>query len=368
VNQAVQEALVFTRPGAAAEIGRDYPRRGIVRRSEWVILGFLVYAVALVAVLPVAPSVRHQVMLLNAAILAGYTLLVLRDPSKVDGTKPALAFSVTRDAVSLGLIVLAYREMGWLAQPRLDHSLEASWVAWDRAVLRGGATAVMESLGPVIPSILEISYALVYALAPFAIAMLYICRRGEKVDQFLLVFAVAVLLCYAQFPFWPSEPPRVIFLGQDLPSYETVFRRFNLWMLGNYGIHTSVFPSAHVAGAFGAAFGAITVMPERRWVSRLLLVIASLIAIATVYGRYHYVLDAVAGLLMALVAFTALPAESPESQAKAKQRSRPRLGYARDGTVGEGHYGLTRNVARNSEYDGAVGGRVEADQPVARKC
>jgi len=80
----------------------------------------------------------------------------------------------------------------------------------------------------------------------------------------LFIFAVGVLLCYGQFPFWPSEPPRVVFSGKDLPTYVTVFRRFNLWMLGNYGIHTSVFPSAHVAGAFAAAFGAWRTLPERR--------------------------------------------------------------------------------------------------------
>ncbi len=56
MNQAVQEALVFTRPGAIAETGRDYHRRGIVRSSESVIFGFLVYAVALGVLLQVTPS------------------------------------------------------------------------------------------------------------------------------------------------------------------------------------------------------------------------------------------------------------------------------------------------------------------------
>jgi membrane-associated phospholipid phosphatase len=209
--------------------------------------------------------------------------------------------------VSLAIVVLAYREMGWFAQLHPDHTLEQSWVTWDRVVLRGGLRAAIESLGPVIPSILEISYALVYALAPFAISVLYVYRRREMVDEFLFLFAVGVLLCYAQFPFWPSDPPRVVFLGQDLPSYATVFRRFNLWMLGNYGIHTSVFPSAHVAGGFAAAFGMLRALPERRWVSRSLFVIASLIAIATFYGRYHYLADALAGLLVALIACGVLP-------------------------------------------------------------
>jgi membrane-associated phospholipid phosphatase len=288
VSQTAQGALVFTGRAATAEP---------VRKSEWVVLGFLVYAVALGALLPVAPSVRVWVTLLNVAILAAYPVLIF-----VDRAKPALAFSVARDLASLALIALAYREMGWFAQPHLDRALEASWVICDRVVLRGGARAVIESMGPVIPSILEISYALVYALAPFAVAMLYIYGRREKVDQFLFVFAVGVLLCYAQFPFWPSDPPRVVYLGEDLPSYETVFRRVNLWFVGNYGIHTSVFPSAHVAGAFAAAFGAARALPERRWVSRFLFVIAALIAMATVYGRYHYLPDALAGLLMALVA------------------------------------------------------------------
>jgi membrane-associated phospholipid phosphatase len=82
----------------------------------------------------------------------------------------------------------------------------------------------------------------------------------------------------------------------------TVFRRFNQAMLGGLGIHTSVFPSAHVAGAFGAAFNMMATLPEHRWVGRVLLVIAVLIATATVYGRYHYAADAVAGFLMCLAA------------------------------------------------------------------
>ena len=303
MNYTAQETLDFRGPEAIAEPVRVRAGDRIVRKSEWVILGFLVYAAGLAVLLPVAPSIRHFVTWLNVDVLGVYTILIVADKLHLDKFRPTAAFGIVRDAASLALIVLAYREMGWFAQPHLDHSLEASWVAWDRIVLRGGASAVIEALGPVIPSILEISYGLVYALAPFAVVMLYVYGHSERVDQFLCVFAVGVLACYAQFPFWPSDPPRVLFPGEDLPAYATVFRSFNLWMLGNYGIHTSVFPSAHVAGAFAAAFGAWRTLPERRWVGRCLLVVASLIAVATVYGRYHYLADALAGLLVALLVF-----------------------------------------------------------------
>lgn len=208
-----------------------------------------------------------------------------------------------RDWFPLALLLLAYREMGWFAPAHHTARLEYAWISWDRVLLeRWGLHAAIEAFGPVVPSVLEIAYALVYTLGPFSMAMLYVYGRRERAERFLFTFVLGVLLCYAQFPLWPSEPPRTVFPGQDFPSYLTVFRRFNWWMLGGYGIHTSVFPSAHVAGAFSAAFGMRLSLPEHPWVGRFLLVMAVLIATATVYGRYHYSADAVAGFTMSLAA------------------------------------------------------------------
>jgi membrane-associated phospholipid phosphatase len=156
-------------------------------------------------------------------------------------------------------------------------------------------------LGPA--AILEIAYTLTYELAPIAVATIYLYRRRERLERFMLPFLLSVLLCYGQFPFWPSEPPRTVFPGEDFPSVITVFRQFNWSVLGSYGIHTSVFPSAHVAGAFGIAFAMMSTLPEHRWVGRAFLIVAILIATATVYGRYHYAADAVAGFAMAVAGF-----------------------------------------------------------------
>lgn len=269
--------------------------RGRPRRSEWVIGAFLVYAAGLTFYLPVSSAVRTRILLVNILVLFIYAALIRFDRA---GSR---ALGIVRDWVPPGLILLAYREMGWFAAPHPNHVLESHWVVWDRMVLRGGGKAVIEAMGPLLPSILEIAYALVYALPLFALAMLYVYGKRAQSDRFLSIFALGVLLCYAQFPFWPSEPPRVVFFGEDFPMYSTVFRRFNLWMLGSYGIHTSVFPSAHVAGAFSTAFGIWRTLRRPKWVSRFLYVMAALIAIATVYGRYHYMADATAGLCIAVL-------------------------------------------------------------------
>jgi membrane-associated phospholipid phosphatase len=266
-----------------------------IRGPERVVLIFLLYAAALAMVLPVEPPVTNLIVRVNVALILSYAVLI-----RVDHTTRKLATGITRDWLPLAVLILAYREVGWLAMPHPGHVLESRWIIWDRQILHGGAKAIVESLGPVVPSALEIAYSVVYALAPFSLTVLYLYHRRNRADTFLFIFTLSVLLCYAQLPFWPSEPPRVVFFGQDLPAYETIFRRFNLWMLGNYGIHTGVFPSAHVAGAFSAAFGMRRALPEHKWVGRFLLVMAFLIAAATFYGRYHYAVDAAAGFLLAV--------------------------------------------------------------------
>jgi membrane-associated phospholipid phosphatase len=111
------------------------------------------------------------------------------------------------------------------------------------------------------------------------------------------------MLAYIQFPFWPSEPPRAVFPGSDMPNYFTRLRQLNLFLVGNYGIHSSVFPSAHVSGAMAGALTLRRVLPDRRWIGDAFLALAIVIAAATVYGRYHYLVDALAGAAIGVVAY-----------------------------------------------------------------
>jgi membrane-associated phospholipid phosphatase len=269
-----------------------------VRRSEWVLAAYFIYTSVLALTLPVRPPVPAITVTLNLAVLACYALLIA-----AHGLRGNRLLGILRDLLPLPLMLLGYREMGWFAPSHHHYYWEQIWVVWDRVLLRQwGLKAAVESLGPVLPGLLEISYTLVYTIAPFSVAMLFASRKRGRLDAFYFTALLGVLLAYAQFPFWPSEPPRTIFPGEDLPTYFTVFRQFNWWLLGGYGIHTSVFPSAHVSGAFSASFAMVRLIPEKPWLGRFLLVLAASIATATVYGRYHYAADAVAGLAIAVAA------------------------------------------------------------------
>jgi len=281
---------------ASLELGRRLAAR--LRRSEWILIAYFAYTAILAQILPVRPPIPLLAAALNLAVMGGFLVLAWGE-----SLRGSLLFSVLRDWYPAPLMLLAYRQMGWFAPPRHSHQLERAWVLWDRTLLNDwGLRAAIESLGPVLPAVLELSYLLVYATPLFSLAMLYTYRRRERADRFLTQFLLAILACYALFPYFPSEPPRTVFPGDLFPAVETVFRRWNWRLLGGYGIHTAVFPSAHVAGGFAAAFGMLRLLGERPWVGRFLAVLAVLIATAVVYGRYHYLADALAGLAAALAA------------------------------------------------------------------
>jgi membrane-associated phospholipid phosphatase len=269
-----------------------------LRRSEWVLIVYLVYTGVLSLVLPVRAPIPTVTIALNIIVIAGFLLLAYAYSFR----KPEL-LGIMRDWYPVSLMLLCYREMGWFAPAEHTYALEQSWELWDKTLLNNlGLKAAIESLGPVMPSILEVAYLLVYTIPSIGLAMLYVYHRRERADRFTYQFLLGILIAYALFPCFPSEPPRTVFPGEDLPAHLTVFRRLNLWLLGGYGIHTGVFPSAHVSGAFSGAFAMIRLLPERPWVGRFLLVLAILIATATIYGRYHYAADALAGFVVSLAA------------------------------------------------------------------
>ena len=270
----------------------------LVRRSELVTGAYFAYTAVLALWLPVRPPIPAVTIAMDAVVIGGLGLIAY-----ADSLRGREYISVLRDWYPLSLLLLAYREMGWLAPAQHNYALERAFEAFDKTVLNTlGVKAAIEALGPVLPSVLEIAYAVVYGVPAFALTMLYVYRVRERSERLLLPVMFGVLLVYVLLPWFPSEPPRTVFPGQDFPAFDTVFRRFNWWLLGGYGIHMGVFPSAHVSSSFSAAFAMRRILPERPWVGRFMVSLATLIAVATVYGRYHYAADALAGFAVSLAA------------------------------------------------------------------
>ncbi len=263
-----------------------------LRPSEWILLAFFLYVALLSPFFHLPASVAIRGWLVLAGVFGLFA--ILQNP----------AFVIARDWIPLVMVLLAYREMDWFSVTGKARILERQWQIWDhRYLFDRGFREAIETFAGVIPNVLEFSYLLVYGVGFFSLAVLYACNRRERVDRFLTVYLSGTLISYALFPYFPSDPPRVVFANDLMPHYLTAMRELNLYLVGGYGIHSSVFPSAHVSSAFAAAWGLWRFLPEYRAAAWIGLGYSATVAVATVYGRYHYGVDALGGIAVSIIAF-----------------------------------------------------------------
>lgn len=271
-----------------------------LRASEWVLIAFFAYIAAVAPFFRDRPRLGYQPVALLLVVFGVLSVL-----AKAEQTGPAHVISIVRDWVPLALTLIAFREMEFFLPPHFEHRYEAVWIRQDHVFLvNWHARAIIETLGKLIPCYLELCYLLVYAVAQFCVAMLYSKGLRQYVDQFLVVFLVGTLGAYALFPYFPSEPPRFVFPEADNPTFITSLHRLNVFILSKGTIHIGVFPSAHVSSAFSAAWAMLWIVPQYKAIGCSLLAYAVSVSIATIYARYHYSADVLAGFGVSLVAIT----------------------------------------------------------------
>jgi membrane-associated phospholipid phosphatase len=261
-----------------------------LRSSEWFLLIYFAYVAC---VSPFFVSAWRPCLV--AIVVAALVLRLARGESWL------------RDLLPLPLTLAAFWEMDWFTPLVRNPHWEQTLIVWDRTLFdRYGLSAAVESAGHLMPMFLELCYMLVYLVAPVALWALIANRHRDRVNQFWLAYLVGTLGAYALFPYFLSDSPRVAFPGENLPHFVTFFRRVNLWIASHYDIHSSVFPSAHVSSALSAAWGLLETIPERRWIGWTMAVYGLCVAVATVYGRYHYAADAVAGIAISFLGLAAM--------------------------------------------------------------
>jgi membrane-associated phospholipid phosphatase len=135
----------------------------------------------------------------------------------------------------------------------------------------------------------EVAYLLCYPLVP--ISFLVVWRSGDQgnVNRFWMSVLGAGFTCYGALPWLVSRPPR-------LAARETVqvhgVARINAMVLNRVSHQLNTFPSGHVAVSIASALSVWTVSPAA---AAVIGVIALGVSVGAVTGRYHYVVDVIAG-------------------------------------------------------------------------
>jgi membrane-associated phospholipid phosphatase len=264
-----------------------------MRPAEWINIAFFSLFVAL-AWIRILPSQQRTKAARIGGAGAGLTLAALY----LRRLLPQLPVSVIRDWLPAPLMLLAYWQTGaFVEAPNKDFQRKLEDL--DLNLLRGCAH-VDHGGSLALQNYFEFSYLLCYPLIPLGLGVLYLWHLRQYADQYWAAILPATYLCYIVLPFVQALPPRLLQAGEEVQRDPSSIRRLNLWLLRHASIQVTTFPSAHVAATTAASLALLQLVPLAGFV---FLLLSLGIAIGAVKGRYHYALDVLLGVGLAVVVF-----------------------------------------------------------------
>lgn len=154
---------------------------------------------------------------------------------------------------------------------------------------------------PAVTELMKFSYFSYYLFMPVTVLVLFFKKRMKELDYFVFMITFMFYFCYIGFVLFPIEGPRFTLAGlyrvKELTGF--VFTPLQDFIMHNGQAIGACMPSSHLAVAWSSLF------LMRKFFGRklfyFLLPIVLIMSVSIVYNRYHYVADAVMGILVAAV-------------------------------------------------------------------
>jgi membrane-associated phospholipid phosphatase len=205
-----------------------------------------------------------------------------------------------RDTYPLLFIAFLYWELRYLALLFSSGYYDSLILRWEEAVFGEQLAMTLSQRLPYLwlSETMHFFYASYWYLLLASLVALYLRRRFGGFRQLVFAELIVYFGCYIIFTFLPVAGPHYQFplIGGHLS--DGIFYRFVHWVLEDGGSKGAAFPSSHVAVAV-----TITLVTWRydRVVCLVTLPFVVGLTISTVYGRFHYGIDAASGVLAAVV-------------------------------------------------------------------
>lgn len=161
---------------------------------------------------------------------------------------------------------------------------------------------------PWFHELMELAYFSYYFLAVIFLVLVFRERwtapehRWDAVRAFVRDLSATMLICYTLFTLFPAWGPKYFRAGYvEVGGW--IFTGIMRHIHDNGAILGAAFPSSHVAASFIPWWHTWVLFPRHRWWMSLLF---ALLCMSTVYCRYHYVVDVIAGLVLAVLVVYAM--------------------------------------------------------------
>ncbi|HEU4390107.1 MAG TPA: phosphatase PAP2 family protein [Blastocatellia bacterium] len=225
-----------------------------------------------------------------------------KNPGETTSRRPVVASAVqlARSWYPVVLVPLAYKELEYLV-PRV-HPRDLDWrlAAIDYRIFGVNPTVWLERVTfPAFTEIFQLAYISYYFL-PLAVGVpLWLEGRYRQYHMLLFALVLCFFISYIGYMTVPAVGPRFILNDQQSFALEGVFLYAPIRSTLDWaeGITRDCFPSGHTAIAVLVLYYAWRFRRGTFWI---LLPVGTLLIMSTVYLRYHYVIDVIAGVALAL--------------------------------------------------------------------
>lgn len=262
-----------------------------------------VHAVALIVLTALTVALRHQLanpdrLLLVYLILAGVLVLVAWLAPKEDRLPAPLDFLI--DFYPAVFLPVLFNMLEPLIAALRGGARDDLLIAIDRAMFRVDVTVWMEQFSrPLVNDIFYCFYATYYFMA-LTLGLILWLRNRPMARRFVFTLMVVYYVSYIGYFIVPALGPR--FAQADLYSVSLtvtpVSRFINDTINSLEKTKFDVFPSGHTMVSVAVL---LVAWKRARDVFWWLLPIATGLIISTVYCRFHYVIDLIAGASLAVV-------------------------------------------------------------------
>lgn len=212
-------------------------------------------------------------------------------------------FAVLRDWYPLAFFVIFFEQIEALVHAFADGWYDHLLIAADRALFGVDPTVWIEQFASYwLTEAMQFAYISYFPLTAGVAAYLWF-RHGRPAFRLLMIAsALTYYACYVIFIVFPIESPyHALRHLQQVELRGGLFTTLIDWVERYGRVHGGAFPSAHVAGSVVALLTTWRFAPTvGAWLTPLI----ALLMAATVYGRYHYAVDVLAGVAVAGLGYT----------------------------------------------------------------
>jgi membrane-associated phospholipid phosphatase len=298
------------------------PRHALTSKlhaTDVLIIGFFGFLTALNLLL--ASRIPHWQILVGINLGVVVCILALAIARHATGSR-ILAF--VHDWYVAPMVFFSFKELYYMVRPiHLGRDYDAELIAIDRMVFGVDPTVWLAQYAhPLVTEILQIAYTSFFLLFLILGYELYRRRNLELFRFYVFTCTYGFYLSYLGYFLLPAVGPRFTLhdfstLDQELPGlWLTPYLR---WFVNAgesipmgvsnaeaiIGTQRDVFPSGHTMLMLVMMFFGVRYRLRVRY---LLIVTGILLITATVYQRYHYVIDLAAGAAFAILCIGTAPA------------------------------------------------------------